>query len=363
MAKPRGIGHPVGNPRLTELTNAGHERRDPRESDDVDSTEPPKIVLEQPALCADAASADNLLRRTLAPARAPQSGWTVWMRVSRGETATKGDGEITDASGAPVAHRNFKDASASCAALARAIGVWATLVLDAEVERAKLAAPSADPNAGPPRGQIDLLAAPLWPAPVVNQPPRPEQFTFLEHPDDKRSIEVGFSAILMGGTGTGALAGPSMFTVIEIGRGVFLRPALAVARTLESLKPTGDVYGTLGIARFDACLRLPGLYLDRRGMQLDACGGADIGFLHFDAQSAAPDAQAATVDARTIPFLAMGPSLGLRGELGNDLSVEIRGVAGLNLIRETFQDQAAGSHVDPPLLGGRAETGLSWRWR
>jgi hypothetical protein len=70
--------------------------------------------------------------------------------------------------------------------------------------------------------------------------------------------------------------------------------------------------------------------------------------------------------ARTIPFLALGPGIGLRGDLASELAVEVRGVFGLNLIRESFTDPNAGSsgtYVDPPLFGGRAELGISWRWR
>jgi hypothetical protein len=177
-------------------------------------------------------------------------------------------------------------------------------------------------------------------------------------------VESGASMFIMGGTGTGALAGPSLFAFLEVGHGVFLRPMLAVGRTIEALKPSTDVYGTLGIARFDACFRLPGLYLDRRGIQLDACGGTDIGFLHFDAMSANQYAsQDATTDARTIPFFAIGPSLGLRGDLASDLAVELRGVAGLNVIRLNFNDSNGHIFVDPPLFGARGELGLSWRWR
>jgi hypothetical protein len=338
----------------------------------VDAAEPPNIVFEQPAPCSDAARAEALLRRTLTPARAPRGSWTVTMRVS----AATAEGEITDDTGAPVAHRVLVKGTAECAGLARAVGVWASLVLDAELHRlpddpivSKLTiARDAD------KKSLDATALltskttdlpPLWPAPAINEKPSPEQFAILRHAPDQRSVEVGVSSFIMGGTGAGALAGPALYGVIEVGDGIFLRPTLAFGRTLTELKPAGDVYGTWGITRFDTCLRIPGFYRDRRGMQLDTCAGADVGFLHFDQSStnvvsadAAPRAA-----ARTIPFLAFGPSLGLRGELGSDLAVELRGVIGLNVIRESFQDPAFGSRVDPPLIGGRVELGLSWRVR
>lgn len=295
------------------------------------------------------------------------------MRVS----ATTAEGEITDDTGAPVAHRVLVKASADCAGLARAVGVWASLVLDEELHRTPddpVDAPSRRRD-GSARSSSTLAASPktadappLWPAPAINEKPSPEQFAILRHAPEQRSLEVGVSTFIMGGTGTGALAGPELYGVIEVGDGIFLRPTLAFGRTLEGLKPAGDVYGTWGITRFDTCLRIPGFYRDRRGMQLDTCAGADVGFLHFDQSSANavsstdPSPSPGTA-ARTIPFLAFGPSLGLRGELGSELAVELRGVLGLNVIRESFQDPALGSRVDPPLIGGRVELGLSWRVR
>ena len=277
------------------------------------------------------------------------------MRVS----AVTAEGEITDDTGAPVAHRVFIKGSAECAGLARAVGVWASLVLDDELHRIP------DSPVDAPASPKTADAPPLWPAPAINEKPSPEQFAILRHAPDQRSVEVGVSTFIMGGTGTGALAGPELYGVIEIGDGIFLRPTLAFGRTHEGLKPAGDVYGTWGITRFDTCLRIPGFYRDRRGMQLDTCVGADVGFLHFDQGSAnvvSSDA-APPADARTIPFLAVGPSIGLRGELGSDLAVELRGVLGLNVIRESFQDPTLGARVDPPLIGGRVELGLSWRVR
>jgi hypothetical protein len=335
----------------------------------LDHAEPPKVVIEAPAVCADGGHTEEVLRRTLAPARAPSGAWTVWMRVSRmADGSLRGEGEVTDAAQAPVAHRDF---FGDCAPLARAVGVWASLVLDQELTRVEASPeqpPGAEKRDDAPRAPPAHATAPpdvsVWPAPAPEEKPPPEASLVLKHDPDKRTLETGAATFLMGGTGTGALAGPSIFAFVELGGGVFFRGALAVGRTLEALKPATDVYGTIGISRFDACFRLPGLYLDRRGLQLDACGGADMGFLHFDAMSANQyGTQAGPVDARTIPFLALGPSLGMRGDLASDLAVEVRGVLGLNLIRESFTDPVAGTFVDPPIFGGRVELGLSWRWR
>src|ERR1700733_5565336 len=113
----------------------------------LDVPVPPKIVLEQPAPCSDGQKAAETLRRALAPSVAPRAAWTVSVRFERTGTHLGAEGEISDELGAPVAHRAMKQDSWECSALARAVGVWASLVLDAEVERA--AAPKA---AGPPEG-------------------------------------------------------------------------------------------------------------------------------------------------------------------------------------------------------------------
>lgn len=336
----------------------------------MDQAEPPQITFVQPAPCDDVARAEELLRRTLGPSLAPRRAWRVELRVGRELGGLRAEGEILDEHGAPVAHRTFVRATPECSALARALGVWASLVLDAELEKSKSApavtSAALAPTPPPPSPIADVAAVP-WPAPAPNEKPSPEAFTLLKHEDGRRSFEVGVASFLMGGTGTGVLAGPELFTVVEVGSGVFLRPTIAFGRTLQTLKPTGDVYGTWGVTRFDTCVRVPGLYMDRRGLQLDLCGGADIGFLHFDQSSQFGSTFASSPEqpstARTIPFFAVGPSIGLRGELAGDLSVEVRGVGGVNVIRESFLDPAFGARVDPPLIGGRVEIALAWRVR
>src|SRR5215467_4408302 len=97
--------------------------------------EPPRIVFEAPAPCGDASRAEALLRKALAPAKAP-GAWTVSMRVEQGDgRALRAEGEIADENGAPVAHRALMETTTECSGLARAVGVWASLVLDAEVQR------------------------------------------------------------------------------------------------------------------------------------------------------------------------------------------------------------------------------------
>jgi hypothetical protein len=311
----------------------------------LDVPEPPKIVLEQPAPCSDGQKAAETLRRALAPSLAPRPAWTVSVRFERTATHLSAEGEITDELGAPVAHRGMKQDSGECSALARAVGVWASLVLDAEMERASSAPP---PPPVPGRRTAPLAEAPspspeqLWPAPAPQEKPQPEARLLLAHPEGERTIEVGLTSFLMGGTGSGIVAGPSAFAVFEVGRGWFLRPTVAIARTLEDLSPSS--HATWAAARFDACGRVPGFYLERRGIQLDICGGAEGGVLDGSSW--------------VLPFAAVGPSMGLRGELGGDLSAMVRAVAEVNLLRNTSTPG-----VDPDLFVGRAEVGLSWRIR
>ena len=84
-------------------------------------------------------------------------------------------------------------------------------------------------------------------------------------------------------------------------------------------------------------------------MQLDLCAGSEIGFSSVRANST----------RTTLPYLDVGPSIGLRGELGSRLSAVLRMVAGVNLIRDSFVDQSGASEL-PPLAEGRLELAFSW---
>jgi hypothetical protein len=328
------------------------------------NAEPPRIVVEQPAPCSDIARAEEALKRALSPARAPNGKWTVSLRVERAPGKTlRGEAEITDQEGTSVAARTIDTGSTECTSLARGVGVWASLVLDDEVRRAAAESPPPAPAPTPPP---ETSASPTmgWHgAAHGDHPSSPDAELFLAHPQDQeRTFEIGVATHLITGTGVGGIAGASIFFVSEVGDGWFLRPSLGFGRTTTELAPSSDVYATLGAGRFDACKRLPGNYLEKRGMQLDMCGGADLGFMHFDAPTAGAGLTTPVGQARTTPFFAVGPSLALRGEMGSDLAVTIRGVAELNLIRESFID-GAGTSVDPSLIIGRAEVGLSWRLR
>jgi len=313
------------------------------------------------------------------------------MRVDRaGATELRAQGEITDGDGVAVAHRTIAGTTSDCGGLARAVGVWASLVLDAEVRKAtaqgvlspprdgnRVAAAIADGSPTASRGvagsteRIDagrgavVPAAPeestdaptrtaanvespgAWPAPALTEKASPEHDWYLHH-DEGRTLELGVGLFLMTGTGGGALAGPTSFVVVEAGHGVFLRPALAFGESVPSLPPADIKASTWGAARFDTCLRLPGLYTRRQGMQLDLCGGTDVGYTTIQA-----------VTSTTLPYVDLGPSIDLRGELGSRLSAVLRVVAGVNLVRPSFLD-LSGAREQLPLAEGRLEVAFSW---
>ncbi len=317
----------------------------------MDQPEPPKIVLEQPAPCADARVAQDLLTRTLAPSKAPRRGWTVTVRVRRDKGGLTAEGEITDDVDAPVAHRAITKETRECGAIARAVGVWASLVLDEEVTRASAEALPAPPEPDP--------SATPWPAPQPNAVPAPEQAVFLKNPEERRNFEIGAGASYMYGVlgdGGVAIAGAHVYSVVEIDGGWFLRPTFALGRSLKEVATATAIDATWGAARFDACGRLPGNYVERRGMQMDLCGGTEVGFVAFEAGSATMPSP------KTIPLLAPGGTLALRGELASDLSAEVRGLVGVNVLRERFLDTQE-QKLAPLLVYARLELGLSWRFR
>jgi hypothetical protein len=316
----------------------------------LDVPVPPSIVIESPAPCSDAARAKELLQRTLGPALAPRSSWTVIARFSRRGSSLVVEGEITDEVDSPVAHRVLTETSQECSSLARAVGVWAALVLDTEVERAAQPPPPA-PTPAPQ----------AWPtAPPVEKPPR-DVSVLLDGAERPHSLELGVTMTLMGGEGSGVMAGPTLYGIVEAGKGWFLRPSVFLSRTLQELTSTSDVYGTLVATRFDACGRISGFHIKR--IMFDLCGGAELGFMHFDTPSL-PEGKMASTTNSTLPYLALGPSVSLRGELGGGLALDLRGVADLNVVREGFSETGTTNlTVTPSLFIGRGELGLSWELR
>ena len=333
----------------------------------MDAAEQPRIVFESHSRCNDSHAAEDLLREVLSHARAPGHAWVVAMRVDAGTPGLlHGEGAITNDVGTVVGRRVFTGKPGDCRGLASAVGIWATLALDAEMKRPRpvptsegqddgagvatpgaTAAMSADspPSGAPPEpASAPSSAPPAAPGPTdATEPPSSLDWPSATIPQEKanhreedHSVEVGASGFLMTGSGGGLVMGASPFALFEVSRGVFLRPSIAVGGTLPGQEPVV----TWASSRFDGCLRVAGMYTNLHGMQLDFCGGADLGVIVGD---------------RAFPYMAIGPSVDLRGELGGDLAVILRGLFGFNVIHE--------DELDTPLLAGRGELALSWRLR
>jgi hypothetical protein len=226
------------------------------------------------------------------------------------------------------------------------MGVWAGLVLDAEVQRASGLSTEPVPSIGAATANTNNVES-GWPPPAVVEPATPEHDWYLHH-DHDRSAEFGAGVFLMTGSGGGALAGPTVFAMIEAGHGIFWRPSLAFGQTLSSIPPSDVKSTTWAAGRLDACLRLPGLYTAHHGMQLDVCMGSDVGWAHVEGAT-----------GTDMPYLTLGPSLELRGELGGRLSATLRGVLGIDVLQESYIDNNSNSE-QPPLATARLELAFSW---
>jgi hypothetical protein len=305
----------------------------------LDVAEPPRIVFESTATCADSRHAEAELNEALSRARAPAPAWRVTMRIRKtASNALQADGDIIDDGGAAVGHREFTGKPKDCEGLARAVGVWASLVLDAEIRRPRPATTQADKDRDAKADSGDAIKSPAEPknnGPLPNPFPQPDEEPSRR--DEPATKELGIGGFVMSGVGGGsALLGASPFFDMAVGRVVLLRPSVAVGESLPGAGPQ-TFWAAL---RLDGCFRVVGQYTSRRGLQMDMCGGIDVGFL--EEQSGA---------GQSAPYVAPGPSVDLRGELGGDLAVILRGVAGVNVV-----------HIlaDTPIFSGRGEIALAW---
>jgi hypothetical protein len=134
-----------------------------------------------------------------------------------------------------------------------------------------------------------------------------------------------------------------------MGQDILLRPSIAFGQA------TGTALrSSWGVARVDTCLRIPGLYSPGKGIQLDLCGGLEAGlsYVASGTQSGEPAA------GQTLPYVAIGPSVDLRAELGT-AAVTLRGVVGYDLTGEGFTD-VTGTRMDAQPVPLRLELGFSW---
>jgi hypothetical protein len=164
-------------------------------------TEPPQIVLEQPAACAEGEAAKGLFSRALAASPAPQLGWSVHVRIQKSPGGLTAAGEMFDAQGLPVANRSFKGEGSACAPLAKAIGVWSSLVLDNQPP-----SPAEDGAKAPaPVAAVDI---PWLPTPAPVEKASPEQYLFLRHGWPRHRRDVRRRALRRGGARLGIFSTP-----------------------------------------------------------------------------------------------------------------------------------------------------------
>ena len=262
---------------------------------------------------------------------------------------------IVDDAGTIVAQRMLTDRSAKvCLPLARAVGAWASLVLDAELVRAK-DDDGSEPTP-PPR--------PLAPSSVVatssGLPVNPASRSLRDvapgaegegGASPRRSIELGSMMYLRNGmTSTGGFGGISPFVTVEVAPSWVLRPALAFGRSTSPIPISAVETAMMSHVggRADFCRRMPGNYIERRGIEADLCFGVEGGVVTSDRGASGRGGDAAR--------FGLGPSANLRGELALGVALEVRGLLGANLVNQPVL-------VEPPvpLVFAAAELGISVR--
>jgi hypothetical protein len=364
------------------------------------ATEHPRIVLEERASCPDSHGAAAVFEAALAATRTPGAGWRVRLLVEEAPKAhaLHAEGDIVNADGLVVARRSLAGAAGDCEGLARAMGVWASLVLDQEVSRGENAGPlpSAPPGtadagtagtspAADAPGSLNAFAPAASGAGEASPSSDPRAHGAADTPDTatgakvdaaatadsdagtrkraaNQSFELGLGTFLMAGTGANAVMGGTPYAVVEASPGFFLRPALAAGESLTALGGSGNATALFVAGRIDACTRLPGNYTQNRGLELTMCGGADFGATYFPASPPGYGGLGAPRSNTMLPQVSIGPSLDLRGELASHWSVVLRGVSGVNVVRNGFSDRF-GNRFTPDWVAGRLELALAWRIR
>jgi hypothetical protein len=325
-----------------------------------------EVVVEATSACADRARAQSALANALANARAPKRGPTgaAWqVRVGVDDTgATKtATARIVDDRGSLVAERSVSDRTA-CTPLARAIGAWASLVLDDELARARDAA-DAPLRSASASASVNTNATPMN-APSEGRDGRPPILESVDgstakdvdavpaQTEDGRTFEVGLSGYVRDGLAADSgFAGGSAFVAFEVAKGWFVRPAVSYGTsTVQVALGEGhrSSFTHVGL-RGDFCRRIPGNYIERRGLELDLCLGSDTSRVW----GTGPDSEDLSAMRESV-----GPSAALRGELGGSANLELRLASGVNFIRDALL------HEEPaPMIYGQAEVGVSWRFR
>ncbi len=316
---------------------------------------PVEVSVEARSGCSDESRARAALDEALASAHGPRRSsaasmkpstregdgprWIIAVRLERDGGVGHAEAIIRDDVGHEVARRSVTERGKACAPLTRALGAWASLVLDQELARAH--DEDATPKAAPGETSVTPYRGTGYLLPTAS----PDRGAGTEPPD--RIVELGALAFLRSGlVGATSTAGLSPYVNVQVSPSIFLRPSLALGWSTDrvAVKNGTSRYTTAG-GRFDACKRIPGNYIEQRGIELDLCAGGDLMIVVTQESSLSR--------LRS----SIGPNANLRGELGGGFALELRGGFGANLAR------AALSTEDPaPLLVATGEVGVSARW-
>jgi len=296
-----------------------------------------EVVIEAKSTCSDRARAQAALTDALATARAPKRGtsssWIVELAVENGSAAAT----ILDDRGEVVAERTVTDHNArACLPFARAVAAWAALVLDDELARARDAA-----EVVPPARRASSASV-AESSPVLTPQETPPGYRDRDEPAPAkdRTIEIGMMGYLRDGlVASSGFAGATPFVTVEVQPSWFVRPALAFGTSTTADVPYWHAGG-----RFDFCRRIPGNYMERRGLELDLCLGAE-----------GSDVASRTGSALRV---AGGPSGSFRGELGAGTSLELRLAGGYNFARAALDKEE-----QPAAVYSEIDLGMSWRFR
>ncbi|GEM_PF-2931750 len=303
----------------------------------------PAVVIEAEDACAGSPKAEGWVRESMRGSVAPRGVWTV--RVSS-PSPSHVLGVLEDEQGRPVAHRDlYLKNPHECEGTMHAVGVWASLVLDTEIDRAKQrerereVAAKEDADKLVARRAADADSSSVA---ALQKRDGSSEDADAGAPNKKlpSRIEIGASTDLVSGLGgpTATYLGVSAYVFVEAGFGLFLRPSASYAHSL------GDMPINWGSGRLDFCARVPGNYQDRKGLQLDVCFGPEAGAMSL---------KGSTGDNRVRPLFGFGPTMSLRGDLVSAFGVVVRVATAYNIVH--------GEELDPIApVSVRGEVGVSW---
>jgi len=314
--------------------------------------------------CSDEARAravlDEALLSARAPARAPAPSaspaspaslptapsWWLTVEIGGGRSLRSATAILADDAGNVVARRvvenraTTRGTAGECTSLMRAVGAWTALVLDAEVARDEEAAARAE-AAEAEAAEASAAEGVAAPSPAssgsdVLGPLRPARSL-----EESWTYAIGAQMYLHDGM-TGYSSFDPVFTglalsgSVVIGRGWHVRPSFAFGFSTSTPPADApvDALNHVGF-RTDLC---HAVVLSEALLFLDLCAGAEVNAV-FGVRSATSSAGA-------------GPASSLRFAVGRGVSIDARGLVGLNFTGDSSSSR---------FLGGALGVSLGFR--